>query len=145
MDISTLENVMYLHRKWVYNIPGGKKADLRGEKLSTLDLRKFDFSHHDLKSTRFKNSDLRGVSFAFASFFGVNLSGADLQGANLDYSSWPLWCGSFGVKICKRIFCQLAYHLCRVIVDDEECKAAQRALRPLANQFHRVKECGEIK
>ena len=70
---------------------------------------------------------------------------ANLRGANLDYSCWPLWCGSLcNVRIDKRIFAQLAYHICRVIVDDDECKAAQRALYPIANQFHRADECGRL-
>ena len=75
----------------------------------------------------------------------ANLAGANLQRANLDYSCWPLWCGSLrNVRIDKRIFAQLAYHICRVIVDDDECKAAQRALYPIANQFHRADECGRL-
>ena len=48
------------------------------------------------------------------------------------------------MQIDKRIFAQLAYHLCRVIVDDDECKAAQKALYPIANQFHRADECGRL-
>ena len=76
---------------------------------------------------------------------GANLEDANLRGANLDYSCWPLWCGSLrNVRIDKRIFAQLAYHICRVIVDDDECRAAQRALYPIANQFHRVSECGRL-
>lgn len=75
----------------------------------------------------------------------ANLECANLEGADLDYSCWPLWCGSLrNVRIDKRIFAQLAYHICRVIVDDDECKAAQRALYPIANQFHRVNECGRL-
>ena len=76
---------------------------------------------------------------------GASLAGASLRDADLDYSCWPLWCGSLrNVRIDKRIFAQLAYHICRVIVDDDECKAAQRALYPIANQFHRVDECGRL-
>lgn len=75
----------------------------------------------------------------------ANLEDADLEGANLDFACWPLWCGSLrDVQIDKRIFAQLAYHLCRVIVDDDECKAAQKALYPIANQFHRADECGRL-
>lgn len=69
---------------------------------------------------------------------------ADLGEANLDYSCWPLWCGSLGVRVCKRIAAQLAYHFCRLVCDDPEVIAAQNALIPLANQFHRVDECGKI-
>lgn len=75
----------------------------------------------------------------------ANLRGAVLRGANLDYSCWPLWCASLGVKVCKRIAAQLAYHFCRLDCDDPEVVAAQNALIPLANQFHRVGECGRLK
>ena len=29
-----------------------------------------------------------------ANLSSANLRGTDLRGANLDYSCWPLWCGS---------------------------------------------------
>ena len=82
-----------------------------------------------------KRADLRGA----------NLRGANLWEANLDYSCWPLWCGSMDVKVCKRIAAQLAYHFCRLDCDDPEVIAAQNALIPLANQFHRAGECGLLK
>ena len=75
---------------------------------------------------------------------GADLRGANLSGADLDYSCWPLWCGSLGARVDKRLFAQLAYHLCRVVVEDGECKEAQTALAGIANQFHRVEECGFI-
>ena len=84
-------------------------------------------------------ADLRGADLRDA-----NLRGADFRGANIDYSCWPLWCGSLDVKIDRRIFCQLAYHLCRVIVDDDDCKEAQLMLGRLANDFHRAAECGRV-
>ena len=84
-------------------------------------------------------ADLRGADLRDA-----NLRGADFRGANIDYSCWPLWCGSLDVKIDRRIFCQLAYHLCRVIVDDDDCKEAQLMLGRLANEFHRAAECGRV-
>ena len=75
---------------------------------------------------------------------GADLWGADLWGADLDYACWPLWCGSIGVKIDKRIWCQLAYHLCAVEIDDPDCIRYRNMLLPIANQFHRVEECGEL-
>ena len=119
MNQKKLWEILDKHKKWLDGEDGGEKANLRG-------------------------ADLRDANLRDADLWRANLRGADLWGANLDYSCWPLWCGSLGVKIDKRIFCQLAYHLCRTIVDDEECKAAQRALYPLANQFHRVDECGRL-
>ena len=69
---------------------------------------------------------------------------ANLRDADLDYNCWPLCCGSFNVIVDKKIAAQLAYHFCRLICDDEEVKASQKALYPLANQFHRVEECGKL-
>ena len=74
----------------------------------------------------------------------ADLRGANLWGADLDYSCWPLWCGSLDVRVCKRIAAQLAYHFCRLDCDDPEVIAAQNAIIPLANQFHRVDECGKL-
>ena len=69
---------------------------------------------------------------------------ADLSGADIDYSCWPLWCGSLDVKVDKRIACQLAYHFCRLDCDDPEYIKARNAVVSFANQFHRVKECGVL-
>ena len=79
---------------------------------------------------------------------GADLRGADLRGADFDLSCWPLWCGSLNVKIDKRIFCQLLYHALRAgqSVDDPEVKRLFEIpeIVNLANQFHRVDECGKI-
>ena len=119
-----LKEILEKHQKWLNGEEGGERATLRGATLTGATL----------TDTTLTGANLRGA----------NLAGATLTGADLDYSCWPLWCGSLNVKVDKRIFAQLAYHLCRVIVDDEECKAAQAALYPIANQFHRVEECGRL-
>lgn len=123
MEENQLKNVLELHRKWINKEPGGEpggeRANLRGA---------------DLWGANLREADLRGA----------NLRGADLRGADLDYSCWPLWCGSLDVRVCKRIAAQLAYHFCRLDCDDQEVIAAQNAIIPLANQFHRVNECGKL-
>lgn len=100
-----------------------------------------------------KYAKLSGANLSYADLEGANLSGAKLsyaklEGANLDYSSWPLWCGSLRVKIDKRIFCQLLYHTLRAgqSVEDEEVQALLNNpdVLKLANQFHRVEECGKL-
>lgn len=112
--------------------------------LSKADLRGVDLSRADLSGAGLRRADL---SFADLSF--ADLRRSDLCGADLDYGSWPLWCGSLSVKIDKKIFCQLLYHVVRAgqSVDDEEVRKfldLPEVIR-LANQFHRAKECGEIK
>ena len=69
---------------------------------------------------------------------------ADLRGADLDYSCWPLWCGSLNVVVDARIARQLAYHFCRLDCDDPEYLEARKAIAKFANGFHRVDECGRI-
>jgi len=75
----------------------------------------------------------------------ANLRNADLRGIAIDFSVWPMWCGSLDVKIDKRIAVQLAYHLCAVQCDDDEFIKVREMLTPFANQFHRndVKRIGE--
>jgi len=76
----------------------------------------------------------------------ADLEGADLEGAYLDFSSgFSFRCSSFGAIIAFKIGAQMAYHFCRMKSTDPEVLAAQKALKGLANKFHRAKECGEIK
>ena len=78
------------------------------------------------------------------SLVNANLQDAYLQDANLDFSCFPLWCGSLNMKIDKRIAIQLAYHFCRLVCNDEETKEMQSKLKDYANKFHRVYECGKL-
>ena len=93
-------------------------------------------------------------SGARANLSGANLSeaslrGANLRGANLDYSSWPLWCGSLHAKAYDRLVVQLLYHvlsLAQASSVSVELKEAldTDALIEQANRFHRVDECGQL-
>lgn len=77
------------------------------------------------------------------------LCGAHLHGADLDYSCWPLWCGSLSPKIDKRLACQLLYHTMMAMqgCDDLEVKEflGNNQAIALANKFHRTDEYGEKK
>ena len=48
----------------------------------------------------------------------ANLRGANLRGADLDFSCWPLCCGSLEAKTDDRINKQLLYHVISVIGTD---------------------------
>lgn len=134
MTQNELDEILKAHKKWVKNEKGGRHADFRGANLRHANLR-----GADLTGAGFRGADLR-----CANLYGANLWNADFRGADIDYSCWQLWCGSLNVKVDRRIFCQLAYHLCRVIVDDDDCKEAQLMLGRLANEFHRAAECGRV-
>ena len=137
---------------------GCKKAildyDLRGADLSHTDLSYTDLSYTDLSYTDLSYTDLNGAVLNGAVLNGavlngavlngVVLKGADLRGADLDYSCYPLWCGSLHLKADKRLACQLAYHLCSLQCDDADYIKMRNSILDFANQFHRVNECGEL-
>ena len=109
-----ISKILTNHKKWLENKADGIRADLR-------------------------NADLRNA----------NLCDADLRGADLDHSAWSLGCGSLDIKVDKRIAAQLLYHALRAMMScaDEPDVAAvlsSEACLRLANQFHRVDECGEV-
>jgi hypothetical protein len=93
----------------------------------------------------FFKADLCRADLRRANLRGADLCRADLRGADLDYSVWPLRCGSLDVKVNRRIAAQLAYHFCRLDCADPGYLRARNALAPFANTFHRADECGAIR
>ena len=112
MKREELEAILAKHVLWLQSKAGGEKANLWRANLVKADLREAD------------------------------LREAKLEGADLDFSAWPLWCGTRGVIVDKRLACQLAAHFCVLVCEDDEVKAAQQALLPLARQSHRAKDLG---
>ena len=120
-------------------------ADLRGADLSDANLIGADLRGANLIGADLRGANLRGADLRGADLRGANLRGADLRGADLDYSCYPLWCGSLHFKADKRLACQLAYHLCSMQCDDADYIKMRNSILGFANQFHRVDECGELK
>ena len=81
----------------------------------------------------------------------ANLTGANFAKANLDYSVWPLWCGSLKAYVDDRIAIQLLYHTLSVVAnspyvsEDVRKTLLSESNISIANRFHRVNECGELK
>ena len=119
-------------------------ADLRYAKLMDADLSGANLRYADLKGADLRGANLRGANLRGADLRGANLRGANLKGANLDYSCYPLWCGSLHIKADKRLACQLAYHLCSLQCDDADYIKMRNSILDFANQFHRVDECGKL-
>ena len=113
--------------------------DLRYADLRYANLRGADLNGANLKGADLRYADLRG-----ADLNGADLRYADLRGANIDFSCYPLWCGSLGLKADKRLACQLAYHLCSMQCDDTEFVKMRNSVLSFANQFHRADECGVL-
>ena len=134
---------------------GLRGANLSNANLSDANLSDADLRGADLRGAGLRGADLRGAglrganlsnaNLSDANLKGANLNDADLRGANLDYSCYPLWCGSLHLKANKRLACQLAYHLCSMQCDDADYVKMRNSILGFANQFHRVDECGELK
>ena len=159
MKQSDLNEILTKHKRWLSYEEGGEPANLQVANLQDADLQGADLQGADLRYANLRSADLRSADLQVANLQGANLryadlqradlqvanlQGANLQGANLldanlDYSCFPLWCGSKGIKLDRRLFLQLLAHICAVEVDDEECKKTQEYLMPLAKQSHVAK------
>ena len=144
METTKIKETLAEHKKWLdSNGEEGAHADLRQATLYYADLRHADLRRADLCHANLRHASLYGANMRHADLYDAklydaNLRHADLRGANVDFSCWPLWCGSFDVIVDRRIAAQLAYHFCRLICDDPEVMECQKALYKLANTFHRV-------
>ena len=126
-----------------------KGADRNGANLKGADLRYADLRYANLRGADLNGANLKGADLRYADLRGADLNGADLRyadlrGANIDFSCYPLWCGSLGLKADKRLACQLAYHLCSMQCDDTEFVKMRNSVLSFANQFHRADECGVL-
>ena len=134
------KEVLDSHKKWMRG-----ECDVIFANFQDADLRDKDLQGEDLRGANFQDADLRGVNLRAA-----NLQDADLRGANVDYSEWPLWCGSLDAYIDDRIAIQLLYHLLRpaqaspYVSREVKERLLTDDLIKLANRFHRVEECGRI-
>ena len=165
MTQEALDKVLKSHKKWLDGECGGKRADLSGADLSGATLYSADLSGADLFGANLSganligatlySADLSGATLYSADLCGADLCGADLcganlRGANIDFSVWPLCCGGLFVHIDDRIAIQLLYHLVRNVLysknTSEELKSllGQKDIVRVANQFHRIDECGRI-
>ena len=120
MSREELNEILELHKKWIEGDKGGKRANLSGANLSGANLS------------------------------GADLSGANLSGADIDYSCLPLCCVSLKVHMDDKQVKQLLYHTLSIVKYSnnvsEELKSAllTETNLEIANQFHRVDECGEL-
>ncbi|MGL5513934.1 MAG: hypothetical protein ACRDBM_11960 [Sporomusa sp.] len=114
MTREKLNEVLQLHDLWLDGDDGGCKADLREE-------------------------DLIGENLG-----GFYLDSVDLRWAKLDYSCWSISEKSFGAHVDGDFFKRLAYVLCQLTVDDEECKQAKAMLAQIANQSQLAEVFGKI-
>jgi uncharacterized protein YjbI with pentapeptide repeats len=98
-------------------------ADLRDANLRDADLRYADLRDADLHGANLRYADLRGANLRYADLRDANLRHANLQDADLDFSCFPLWCGSFNIIDDGHIAKQLLSHIARLNIRDKKLKS----------------------
>jgi len=117
-------------------------ASLNHASLNCASLKGASLNYASLKGASLDGALLDGALLKGALLKGASLNYASLKGANIDYSCWPLWCGSKGIKVDKRIAAQLAAHFCALECDDPAYKKARKAILDFAMTSHRAGDLG---
>jgi len=118
-------------------------ANLRGANLKGADLKGADLRDADLRDANLRYADLGGADLRYANLRDADLRyadlrDADLKGANLDFSCWPLWCGSQNVKIDENQAKQLLAHAFNTAREFWPGVLTEDQINWL-NGFHRIK------
>ena len=152
MNTDELKTMLEKHKLWLDDEEGGKRADLRDADLRGANLQYADLEGADLRDADLRDADLRGANLEGADLRdadlegtdleGAELRGANLRGANLDYTCLPLWCGSKGMIVDKRIAAQIAAHFCALDCDDADYLAARTAILEFAKSSHLAEVLG---
>jgi hypothetical protein len=157
VDSDKLQEILVTHEQWLNDDEGGERANLqwadllgadlreanlRGANLLGADLREADLRGANLRGADLRVANLRGANLQWADLLGADLRVADLRGADLDFSVWPLWCGSKNVKADNRLVYQLVAHICGLDCNTPEFKEIREFLLPYAKQSHRADDLG---
>jgi hypothetical protein len=162
--IMDLQKILANHKQWQECPNTGARANLSGANLSganlsganlsganlteanltKANLREANLREADLREANLHGADLRGADLREANLHGADLHGADLRGAdlseaNLDFSSWPLWCGSLKVKIDEKQARQLLAHAFNVAQEFWPSELSKTEITWL-NECHRIKD-----
>jgi hypothetical protein len=92
-----------------------------------------------VKTGHGESANLRNADLRCANLRNADLRDADLRGADLDFSCWPLWCGSLGVKLDTKQKRQLLYHVLEAAPEYRTKKLVAEA-----NWFHRIGEVPKL-
>jgi hypothetical protein len=89
MEKEKLDLILAKHKKWLYNEPGGEKADLRSANLSYADLRSAN-----LRSANLSSADLRSAKtdHRYISISGI---GSEKRLTIFDLTDDVVMCGCF--------------------------------------------------
>ncbi len=126
-----------------------RKANLEGAILQNALLQDANLYKANLTKANLYEADLRNAYLREANLWRADLreaylEGTNLRGAKIDFSCWPLHCGSFDAKVDRYIAAQLAYHFCRLDCENPDFIEARNAIINFANQYSKVDECGKL-
>jgi uncharacterized protein YjbI with pentapeptide repeats len=150
MKSEQLQEILAAHTQWLYG-KGDERADLQDANLQDADLQRADLQYANLQDADLQRANLQDADLQRANLRSANLQDADLQGANLrsadlDFSVWPLWCGSVGAIVDDRIQRQLLYHAYATDNPEQDADIAElfqsELFRRVIARFHRFDECG---
>ena len=125
MDKKELDKVLKLHKMWLNEEVGGQKANLSGADLRWANLYEANLSGSNLRGSDLCEANLSGANLRETDLSEANLRGADLRwanlrGADLNFSAFPLWCGSFDIMDDGRLIKQLLGHIARINCSDKD-------------------------
>jgi len=122
-------------------------AYLSNTNLGNADLVEANLSYTDLTNANLRGANLTNANLSKTDLQGVDLKGANLTGACIDYSCWPLSCGSLNVVVDERTLKQIGYHWMSLIPIDKIKKLGLEKAVEFVNEFHQVEkgDCPKIK
>jgi hypothetical protein len=141
MGIEEFDAAAAAHKKWLNGEEGGERfavanENLRGMDFAGKDLRKAILRYSFLSGADLRHADLREADLTGADFQGAEMCAVDLRGARIDDSSGiPLYEGGLSLRLDAKQMRKLAEHFVSMLCDDEEAKAAQKALTPFAHNW----------
>lgn len=161
MKRKEFDEMMRLHEMWLNGEEGGKRANMKGADLRTVNMNRADMRgvnmqranmlHADMQYANMQCANMQHADMRSADMRSAEMQRTDMQGADLDYSAWPLCCGSLKAYVDDRIAIQLLYHTLSVVQyspyvsEDVKRTLLTRDVVDEANRFHRVDECGKLK
>ena len=156
MTQQELNDILRKHKLWLEDKEGGERADMqcanmRDADMQCADMQRANMWGANMRGANMHDANMHDADMQDADMRGADMRGANMRGANIDYSAWPLWCGSLKAHVDDRIAIQLLYHTLSVVqyspyVSDELKRTLlTEPVVDIANRFHRVKECGALK
>ena len=85
-DGRNLKEALELHKKWLEDEEGGKRADLSCEDLSDVDLKYINLRYVFLIGANLEGANLEGANLESSNLNGAYLKGVNLTGAYLSYA-----------------------------------------------------------